>query len=434
MAARKPSLGLSLLFAAAVFVSVTCGASSTPAGTEARSAKPRIANPEVPAADIVQAVQGNNAFALDLYQELRKNEAGNIIYSPYSISTAIAMTYAGASGETEAQIARSLHFLAQDKQPASLNAIDLALARAPAQKPEGGGDPLQLEIANSLWGQRDYDLASSFLDTLALYYGAGVRLVKFREDPEGSRQMINAWVSQQTHERIRELIPKGVIDDMTRLVLANTVFFKASWELPFDPSLTKDGPFHLLDGSDIQIPTMSLDEELGYAQLDGAQAVHLPYAGGQASMLVIVPDQGNFASFETGLSTPAVDSAVQALQRTSVRLSMPKFDFASEFSLSGALKALGMPLAFDPVRADFSGMNSRGSRELYIQEVVHKANITVDEHGTEAAAATGVVVGVTGAPVGPVTLTIDRPFIFVIRDDATGAILFAGRVLNPAES
>jgi serpin B len=433
MAERKLVLG-PLLLGAVLMVGAACVGSSPAVGAEVRSAKPRVTTPYVSADDISQVAAGNNAFAFDLYKQLLPTETGNLIFSPYSISTALAMIYAAARGDTETQMASTVHFLSQDRQRAALNALDLALAKAAQKKPGDDGDPLQLEVANSLWGQADYDVAAAYLDTLAMYYGAGVRVVNFADDPEAARQAINAWVSDQTHERIRDLIPQGVINAMTRLVLANTIYFKGSWLLPFDPALTKDGSFHLLDGSDVQTPMMSLDETLTYAQLDGAQAMRLPYTGGDASMLVIVPDAGMFATYEAGLTAQTIDAAVYDLQRTSVQLSMPKFDFASDFSLSGALKALGMPLAFDASHPDFAGMNARNGAELYIQDVAHKANITVDEHGTEAAAATGVVVGVTSAPAGPVQLTIDRPFIFVIRDENTGAILFAGRVMDPNAS
>jgi serpin B len=300
------------------------------------------------------------------------------------------------------------------------------------QATQDGGEPLQLDIANSIWGQRNYEFAPSFLDTLALYYGAGLRLTDFAADPEAARNAINEWVKQQTKERIPELFAKGVIDEETRLVLANAIYFKAGWLFPFEEGATKDGPFHRLDGSEVRAPMMSLDMKQEYARLDHAQAVQLKYAGGNASMLVIVPDEGAFPAFEARLDASVVDSAVAALEEAQVELSMPKLDFASECSLSDALKALGMPSAFDG-GADFSGMTAGGGRDLFIKDVVHKANITVDEQGTEAAAATGVVME-SSAPSVNVELTIDRPFLFVIRDDETGLVLFAGRVLDPTAS
>ena len=431
--ARKHSLGLLLVLVSITLIAVACG-STSPASVragEARSDRARITNPDVPETDVAEVARGNNTFAFELYEALRESEDGNLMFSPYSISTALAMTYAGARGDTEAEMAQTLHFLAQDRLHPALNALDLGLAPRAEQAPEGG-DPLQLDIANSVWGQRDYDFASAYLDTLALYYGAGLRLVNFAEDPDGSRRAINDWVSDQTQERIPELFPEGVIDRMTRLVLANAIFFKASWAFPFDQAATRDGPFFLLNGSEVRVPMMSFGEEatLAYARLDGAQAVALPYLG-QASMLLIVPDEGEFESFEASLDAEALDAVTESLQRYLVELSMPKFEFESAFSLSKTLKELGMPLAFGA--ADFSGMNASGERGLFISEVVHKANITVDERGTEAAAATGVAVA-DSLPPGPVRLTIDQPFIFVIQDSATGAILFAGRVLNPAAS
>ncbi len=434
MAVRGAWLALVLLSLSLALFAGACGGSSPHLASvvEARSDKPRIKDATAPESDVAAAVQGNNAFGFDLYQTLRANADGNLILSPYSISVALAMTYAGARGDTEAEMARTLHFLSQDRLHPALNAIDLGLVPNTDQAHQDGGDPLQLDIANSLWGQRDYGFAPDFLDTLAQYYGAGLRLTDFAANPDGSREAINRWVSDQTKQRIPELIPNGLIDEQTRLVLANAIYFKAGWLFPFDAAGTKDGPFHRLRGSDVQVPMMSLDQEMRYAEIDGAQAVELPYAGGQASMLVIVPDQGNFASFEAGLSAAALDSTVHLLEPAQVQLSLPKFDFGSEFSLSGALQAMGMPLAFSG-QADFSGMNAHGERDLYIKDVVHKANITVDEQGTEAAAATAVVMA-SSAPSKQVALKIDRPFIFLIRDDVTGLILFAGRVLNPAES
>src|SRR3990172_2047251 len=274
--ARKHSLGLLLVLVPITLIAVACGstAPATVRAGEARSDKERIAEPDVPEGDVAEVASGNNEFAFDLYQALREGEDGNLIFSPYSISTALAMTYAGARGDTEAEMVRTLHFLSQDRLHPALNALDLALAHRAEQAPEGG-EPLQLDIANSVWGQPDYDFASAYLDTLALYYGAGLRLVSFAEDPEGSRRAINEWVSEQTQGRIPELLPEGIIDAMTRLVLANAIFFKASWAFPFDEAATKDGPFFLLDGSEVQVPVMSHDEELTlpYARLGGTQAV-----------------------------------------------------------------------------------------------------------------------------------------------------------------
>ena len=254
-----------------------------------------------------------------------------------------------------------------------------------------------------------------------------MRLVDFQRDPEGVREVINGWVADQTNDRITELLPQGIIDTLTRLVLTNAVYFKASWVFPFPKENTADGPFHLLDGSTVQTPMMNFDKRTMYGEVDGVQAVELPYAGFQYSAYVVVPAEGEFEEFERTLDAEAVEAILDGLRDAQVKLTMPKFEFESSFNLNETLAALGMPSAFNPSEADFSGMD--GTRELYISDVVHKAFVSVDEEGTEAAAATGVVMNTSLPP--PAELVVDRPFLFLIRHNQTGAILFVGRVLDP---
>ena len=410
---------LSLAFAA-------CGGSAPSLSgiAEARSDAERIAEPNVPAGDLDALVVGNTDFAFALYQVLRAGD-GNLVYSPHSISVALAMAYAGARGETEREMAQALSFLlAQERLHPAFNELDLALNAPPGI---GDGDPLELAIANSLWGQQGFEFLAPFLDTLAQHYGAGMRLVDYRSDPEAARQLINAWVSEQTNDRIPELFQPGIIDDLTRLILTNAVFFKASWLFPFDPADTAPGDFHLLDGGTVQAEMMRLNERTRYGEAGGAQTVRLPYSGLNYAAYVIMPDEGEFAAFEERLDADALDAIIGGLGDAQVTLTMPKFEFDSSFGLKETLRALGMETAFDPKFADFSGMSDVAD-DLYIQDVVHEAFISVDEESTEAAAATGV--GDDSLPLAAV-MNVDRAFLFVVRHERTGAILFVARVLDP---
>lgn len=404
-----------------------CGPSAS--ASIAKSDLRRVTEPDIPPDNIQSLVDNNNTFAFDLYRSLQAQD-GNLIYSPYSISLALAMTYAGARGDTESQMAQVLHFLSQDQLHPAFNALDLQLAER-GKAPSEEETPLQLNIANAVWAEQTYPFLQSFLDTIALNYGAGIRLADFINQYEAARQEINAWVSDQTEGRIKDFVPEGALDPDTRMALVNAIYFKGDWLRPFDAESTQDAPFHLLDGSEITVPMMNQDAFIPYATGDGWQTIELAYEGETAAMDIIVPDEGRFEEIESSLDYEAVSSILSSLQPTSVTLGLPKFTFESEFALSDQLKALGMTDAFDPDRADFSGMTDR--KDLYVTEALHKAFVAVDEKGTEAAAATAVIVGVTSAPAFDVTLTIDRPFIFLIRDIPTGQILFVGRVLKPAQ-
>ncbi len=405
------------------------GGSNPPGSPEVVSDKPRELSPVTSSEDLSALADGNAAFAFDLYRTLRA-EGGNLFFSPHSISTALAMTYAGAAGETASQMAATLHFaLPQDRLHPAFNAYGLDL-EARAKEPTEG-TPFELSIANSLWGQQGFAFRPEFLDLLGENYGAGMRLVDFVADAEAARQAINRWVSDETRERIEDLIPEGAVDAMTRLVLANAIYFKAGWLHPFDDSATGPEPFHLLDGSTLDVPMMHHSETYGYAIREGFRAVELPYLNGDISMLILLPDEGRFQDVEQALTPEMVREVSGNLTHGPVNLGLPKFTYESAFSLRDALVSLGMTDAFDPDRADFSGMD--GARDLYISHVLHKAFVSVDEEGTEAAAATAVIMSVTSAPADePITLTVDRPFIYLIRDGQTGSILFMGRVIEPA--
>ncbi len=391
------------------------------------STKARINSPAAPSADQGELAQGNNAFAMDLYHTLPPQE--NLFFSPFSISQALAMTYAGARGLTEQQMAKTLHFtLPQSRLHPAFNALDLALQPPDTQAAEGS---FQLNIANSLWGQKGYAFQPAFLDLLAENYGAGLRLADFQAAPEPARQTINQWVSDQTKDKINDLIPAGAITPDTRLVLANAIYFYAKWLYPFDGSLTQPGDFNLMDGTTVSVPMMSLGRVTGlrYAAGSGYQAVELPYAGDKIALTLIVPDAGRFAEVQSALTSSELESLWGSLETKQVELSLPKFKYESSFSLGQTLSQLGMSDALTPGAADFSGMD--GSRDLFISDILHKAVVAVDEDGTEAAAATAVVVGITSLPVVDVQLTVDRPFIFAIRDTQSGAMLFLGQVVNP---
>jgi serpin B len=394
---------------------------------ELKSDKSRLTAPSVDEAQVPTLVDGNSQFALDLYRALFSSSS-NLFCSPYSISLALAMTYAGARGETEREMADVLHFaLGQEGLHTAFNGLDRALASR-GQKVKEEDQRFRLNIANALWGQQDSAFLAAFLDTLAENYGAGMRLVDFQTSPEDARQTINQWVEDQTEDKIKDLLPAGSINALTRLVLSNAIYFNASWMYPFEESVTKDGAFHLLDGGTVTVPMMQQSERLGYAEGAGYQAVELPYVGAELSMVILLPTEGAFGDFAQGLDDAQLDAILADIGRMQVSLTIPKFEYESGFQLKGALQRLGMKSSFG-TGADFSGMT--GEPDLFISDVYHKAFVKVDEEGTEAAAATAVVMQLTAAPAMPVEVKVDRPFVFLIRDIQTGAILFLGHVVNP---
>ncbi len=402
----------------------------TPAdGDVAQSALARDTNPNVPGSDVAMLVDGNTAFAFDLLHALGDVEE-NLFYSPYSVSSALAMTYAGARGATESQMADALHFaLDQEDLHPAFNWIDLELNGRGEIAPPYEGEGFELSVVNATWGQRGYTFRQSYLDTLAVNYGAGLRLLDFVEDPDGSRETINDWVSDETNGRIVDLLPPDSIDAATRLVLTNAIYFNAPWLKPFDATQTSLGAFEPMGGETVYVPTMRQTAMFGYASWGGGQAVELPYNGETLSMILFVPDRGTYEAFEAGLDGVLYGEIVDSLGAREVYLRLPKFEIGYDASLVDPLIALGMTDAFTAA-ADFSGID--GTRDLFISDVFHKAWVSVDEAGTEAAAATAVIMPIGGSPGPPVTLTIDRPFLFVIRDIPTETILFVGRVASPA--
>jgi serpin B len=391
-------------------------------------------HPEVSPLELDELVAGNNAFAFDFYRAVRADQ-GNLFFSPHSLSVALAMTYAGARNATAQEMALTLHYtLPQDRLHPAFNALDLGLASL-AQEAKGKEQPFVLHIVNALWGQQDFSFLPEFLDGLARHYGAGMRLLDFKTEAGNSRQAINGWVSRETQEKVNDLIPQGGVDEDTRLVLVNAIYFKADWLFPFDANNTREAPFTRLDGAQVNAPAMSFERarEVPYMAGQGFQAAELPYVGDTISMLLLVPDAGNFDKFESGLEAAQVRDILAALQTRQVVVILPKFHFDTPFALKDVLVQMGMHSAFDDERADFSGMDGR--LDLYIGNVFHKAFVAVDEKGTEAAAASAVVMKEVSAALNlnQIVLNVDRPFIFMIRDKSTGAILFVGRVLDPLQ-
>lgn len=375
----------------------------------------RLSAQDVTEAEIELVADRINAFAFDLYQKMAADKK-NIFFSPYSIETALTMVYAGSAGETASQMQEVLHL--QDDQDVlhrGMNAI--------TQKLEEEEEGFLFKTANRIWGDKTGDFKTQFLDILALYYGAGVNLVDFIHAPGESRTLINRWVEDETEGRIPDLMPEGSIDSLTRLVLANAVYFKAQWADQFSAENTKDRDFTTFSGEEIVIPMMNRIDSYRYASGNSWRALELPYKARELSMLIILPD--DIAAFERSFTHDTLHEIDSSLTAHSIELALPRFSFEYGSSLIDFLKALGMSVPFS-TNADFSGISA--SQRLMITAIEHKAFIAVDEEGTEAAAATGVGMSLTSTPVEPVPFVVDSPFILLIRDSDSGVLLFLGRV------
>jgi serpin B len=366
------------------------------------------------------ATAAMNDFGIALYRRLAAADGtSNIVISPASIAIALTMSSAGARGTTLDEMMATLEVAEPSTIHRSMNALT-------AQLDALSHDDVQLSIANSLWGQHDLAFDPAFLDVLATEYGAGMQLVDFHAGAEPARLAINQWVSDQTAQRIPTLIDNDALTTDTNLVLVNAIHLKAAWAQQFDVAVTVDAPFTTADGDVVDVPTMSRTAQLAYATGDGWRAVELPYADSSLAMLVFAPEDDFLSLFEEIF---LITDATRYLEPHHVHLQMPRFDIESSFSLGDQLSTLGMPTAFGD-DADFSGMTSEAA--LRIGAVVHQATITVTEEGTEAAAATAVEMAPTSAPADePIELIIERPFVFVLRDTASGAVLFVGRVADP---
>jgi serpin B len=383
------------------------------------------------------AATATNQFALDLYARLAPAEKGNLFLSPYSIETALALTYDGARGRTAEQMAAVLRLagMPPEQVRAAFPTLMEALNRRGTLR--GEEKAFELVVANALWAQKAFDLNPKFLDLARKGYGAELQGLDFAGDTEGARRTINAWVEKQTKDKIKDLLPSGSLTPLTRLVLTNAIYFKSAWEEKFSPEMTKDEPFHLdASAATATVPMMHQKHALRYAEDDEAQVVEMPYQSRRLSMLVVLPRKvDGLAALEASLNGQKLDAWVAALQTRDVELSLPKFKYSSHFSLSTALRAMGMTDAFDQAAADLSGIaaTSSGTGLLYIQDVVHQAFVDVNEEGTEAAAATGVIMGLRSVrpPAEKAVFKADHPFLFAIRDNQSGTILFFGRVTNP---
>jgi serpin B len=375
----------------------------------------------------VQAIsKSNNEFALKLYGELRARNRGNLFFSPTSISTALAMTYAGARGATAKEMARVLRFtLPQDEVHPAYAALMTHL-NAPRD------DVYELQFANRLWGQTGYGFRPEFAAITRKQYGAELAQVDFINEAEPARREINTWVAAQTNEKIKDLLPEGSVTDLTRLVLTNAIYFKGKWLFTFDKKLTKNAPFTISAARKVDVPLMHQKKRFGYAETADLQLLELPYAGDNLSMLVLLPkDPHGLSDMEKLLTAENLTKWVAGLRKQEIVTYIPRFTMTEQFQLNSSLAGLGMSTAFEPGKADFSGMN--GKTDLFISAAVHKAFVDVNEEGTEAAAATGIVVTVISAPLEPTVFRADHPFVFLIRDQLTGSILFLGTVTNPAE-
>lgn len=376
-------------------------------------------------AEIESLVEGNSAFALHLYGKVKEKE-GNLFFSPYSISTALAMTYAGARANTEKQMAEVLHFTLDQKR---LHPRFAQLQTELTAVQEKGG--VELSVANALWAQKGYVFLKEFLDVTKKTYGAVLNHVDFKTAHEAARRNINAWVEQKTEDKIKELIKPGVLSALTRLVLTNAIYFYGNWQSQFTKGLTKEDSFRLAPEKQVKVPMMTQKQLFRYMESDRLQILELPYVGNDLSMIVLLPKRvDGLTRLECELSTENLKAWVDSLQKREILVFLPKFKMSSQFRLDKTLALMGMPDAFGEA-ADFSGMD--GTKSLNISAVIHKAFVDVNEEGTEAAAATGVVVGIKSVAAPLPVFRADHPFLFLIRHNPSGSILFFGRLMNPKQ-
>jgi len=380
-----------------------------------------------PLSDIQTVVQSNSAFAFDLYQQLRSSE-GNLFVSPYSISTALAMTYAGARGDTQKQMKKTLRFsLDQEKLHPAFAELQTGLN----ELQEAGN--FELNVANSLWPQHDYKFLDEYLSLTKRHYGVSITPVDYSVlAREETRKLINKWVEDKTEDKIKDLIPPGSFNDLTRLVLANAIYFKGIWAHQFDPVKTIDVSFYVSPLESVKTPMMRQEEDFRYAEFKSLQIVELPYLGEGLSMLILLPRRiEGIEKLEESLSIENLNFWRNGLEERKVIVFLPRFTISSKFNLGRTLGAMGMRDAFVFGKANFAGMDGR-SDWLFIGDVIHQAFVDVNERGTEAAAAT-VVVGLGGGMALPPTFRADHPFLFLIQEKMTGSILFFGRVTDPAK-
>jgi len=384
-------------------------------------ARPNLALAGPAGTDTEALVQGNTEFALDLYARLRTEE-GNLFLSPYSISTALAMTYAGARGETAGQMADVLHFAPEQ---ARLHPAFAALQSS--VKAAGYGSGCRLHTANALWGQQGYGFLEEFLALERRHYGAGLRELDFAHATEQARQTINAWIADQTQQMIKELLEAKDLDPGVALVLTNAIYFKGLWASQFDPQSTREGPFRINEEEKVVVPMMQQLRRFPYAATEQVDLLELPYVGDRLSMVILLPKAADgLERLEESLNRENLDRWLGQLGQEALHVSLPRFKLDTRFDLAKTLSAMGMIDAFSSAKADFSGMTGR--RDLFISLVIHQAQMEVNEEGTEAAAGTAVVMRKGPRPA---VFAADHPFLLLIRDQQSGSILFIGRVVNP---
>ncbi len=373
-------------------------------------------------------VEANNQFAFELYSKYKDNE-GNIFFSPYSISTALAMTYEGARGKTAEEIQAVFHF----PKDANVRRQEFTSIYNQINKPD---KQYELKTANALWAQKDYKFLDEYFKTIEQYYGGKVTNLDFTGNTENSRITINNWVEEQTNDKIKNLIPPESIDSLTRLVITNAVYFKANWSIQFDAKNTYDQQFKLGFNTTTTAKMMHQTAYFNYSETDEIQILEMDYLGNDLSMLVILPKDGhNIDNVGSTINMEKLNKWKSNIKYERVAVAFPKFKFEIKYFMKGTLSDMGMPSAFSMADADFSGMT--GTRDLFISAVIHQAFVDVNEEGTEAAAATAVVMRTTTAPgkiEQPKIFNADHPFIFIIQDKKTGNILFLGRVTDPSKN
>ncbi len=371
---------------------------------------------------IQEVVTANNQFAFDLYSEFGKTESGNIFYSPYSISSALAMTYEGAREKTAEEMKSVFYFPETNTLRTNFAAIYNDINKKDKE--------YQLSTGNALWVQQDYQFLQDYLTTVEKYYRGKAANVDFVKETEKSRQTINTFIEQQTNDKIKDLIPEGVLNSMTRLVLTNAIYFKGTWEWEFDKSDTRDQEFKITPTNTVQVPMMYMKNEkanFNYLNNEDVQILELPYKGNDISMLIILP-KDNLESIESSLTFDKLLEWKNQMKEEKIdSIYLPKFKFDTKYFMKETLSAMGMPTSFS-MQADFSGMT--GNKDLFISSVIHQAFVQVDETGTEAAAATAVVMK-QNAVAEPEIFKADHPFVFIIQEKETGNILFIGRVVDP---
>jgi serpin B len=412
---RPPSLALPLFL-----VATACGHSAEPRQIVAVDA------------DLRPVVDGSNAFTWDMLRTAVALDAGNVFLSPFSVVTAVSMVYGGANGETEAQIASAMSVPdgGEDTWHENLGALVADLSGEHYR-------PYTLYTANRVWVQTGYPVLADYQTLLEDTYLAPFERSDFEADPAAARDEINAWVAEQTHDRIPKLFEAGDISDATRLALVNAIYFLADWKVGFDPDETASRAFRLASGDELHVPTMSVEGTFGTGVTAGGVTVlRMAYESGEVSMIVLLPEADDGAdALAAGLDSATVGGMLDVLEKSKhVEVTMPSFELSYELPLKDALVSLGIVDLFDPELADLSGIVDPSNDHLSVEAARHKAFIRVDEEGTEAAAATGMEAGSVGVPPTPTVVHVDHPFVFLIRDDLTGTVLFAGRIADPSKA